>query len=242
MRSGILKHFNTVSSTFFRKTEVLSLNEGITLQDWLDKDENFQNDENFNSESKSNKMGITKKITLRNERIEYTVRKHRQAKRLKLAISCDGNCTVTLPWRMGFVSADDFIRKNAEWVLEKMKAMKKIGRNSLFARHDTVEYMKLKETAREMVASRLEKYAEIYGFQYNAVAIRNQKTRWGSCSSKGNLNFNYKILLLPQRHADYIIVHELCHLKEFNHGKRFWNLVAQTFPDYEKIVAQLKVL
>ncbi|NTW27605.1 MAG: M48 family metallopeptidase [Candidatus Moranbacteria bacterium] len=143
---------------------------------------------------------------------------------------------------MGFVSADDFIRKNAQWVLEKMKAMKKIGKNSLFARHDRVEYLKLKEHARAMVARRLEKYAEFYGFEYKGVAIRNQKTRWGSCSSKGNLNFNYKILLLPQRHADYIIVHELCHLKEFNHGKRFWNLVGQTIPEYEKIVKQLKVL
>ncbi len=187
-------------------------------------------------------LGIVKKLTLGSEKIEYTVRKHRTAKRLKLAIYCDGNCVVTLPWRMGFLSADEFIRKNAEWVLEKMKAMKKIGRNSLFARHDHVEYLKLKEHAREMVTKRLEKFNAIYGFKYKGVAIRNQKTRWGSCSSKGNLNFNYKILLLPQRHADYIIVHELCHLKEFNHSKRFWNLVAQAIPEYEKIVEQLRVL
>jgi len=187
-------------------------------------------------------LGIIKKITLNSEKIEYTVRKHRTAKRLKLAIYCDGNCVVTLPWRMGFLSADEFIKKNAEWVLEKMKAMKKIGRNSLFARHDHVEYLKLKEHAREMVAKRLEKFNAVYGFKYKGVAIRNQKTRWGSCSSKGNLNFNYKILLLPQRHADYIIVHELCHLKEFNHSKRFWNLVSQTIPEYEKIVEQLRVL
>jgi hypothetical protein len=213
-----------------------SLNAGISLQQWLDRDENLNKD--FNN----TQMTVQKKITLLSEKIEYTVRKHRTAKRLKLVISCDGNCTVTLPWRMGFVSADDFIRKNAEWVLEKMKAMKKIGRNSLFARHDRVEYLKLKETARVMVTRRLEKYAEFYGFEYKGVAIRNQKTRWGSCSSKGNLNFNYKILLLPQRHADYIIVHELCHLKEFNHGKRFWNLVAQTIPEYERIVTQLKIL
>jgi len=191
---------------------------------------------------KIEEMGIVKKITLRSEKIEYTVRKHRTAKRLKLAIYCDGNCVVTLPWRMGFLSADEFIRKNAEWVLEKMKTMKKIGKNSLFARHDHVEYLKLKEHAREMVAKRLEKFNAIYGFKYKGVAIRNQKTRWGSCSSKGNLNFNYKILLLPQRHADYIIVHELCHLKEFNHSKRFWSLVAQTIPEYEKIVEQLRVL
>ncbi len=191
---------------------------------------------------KIEEMGIIKKVTLGSEKIEYTVRKHRTAKRLKLAIYCDGNCVVTLPWRMGFLSADEFIKKNAEWVLEKMKAMKKIGKSSLFARHDHVEYLKLKEHAREMVAKRLEKFNAVYGFNYKGVAIRNQKTRWGSCSSKGNLNFNYKILLLPQRHADYIIVHELCHLKEFNHSKRFWNLVAQTIPEYAKIVEQLRVL
>ena len=213
-----------------------SLNSGVSLQDWLD------NDVSIKKVFNENVMTVQKKMTLRSEKIEYTVRKHRTAKRLKLVISCDGNCTVTLPWRMGFVTADEFIRKNGEWVLEKMKAMKKIGRNSLFARHDQAEYLKLKEHARAMVTRRLEKFADIYGFEYKGVAIRNQKTRWGSCSSKGNLNFNYKILLLPQRHADYIIVHELCHLKEFNHGKRFWNLVAQTIPEYEKIVAQLKVL
>ncbi len=236
MRKYILKHFNICLSIKPFKKEVFSLNSGISLQDWLDLDENFDNPVD------ETKMTISKKMTLNSEKIEYTVRKHRQAKRLKLAISCDGNLAVTLPWRMGFVSADDFIRKNAEWVLEKMKAMKKIGRKSLFARHDQVEYLKLKEHARAMVARRLDKYAEFYGFKYGSVAIRNQKTRWGSCSSKGNLNFNYKILLLPQRHADYIIVHELCHLKEFNHGKRFWNLVSQTIPEYESIVSQLKVL
>jgi hypothetical protein len=170
------------------------------------------------------------------------VKKHRQAKRLKLAISCDGNCVVTLPWYMSVASAEEFVAQNAQWMLDKLKAMKKIGRQSIFSRHNQVEYLKLKEYAREIVTKKLEKYAAIYGFEYKQVAIRNQKTRWGSCSSKGNLNFNYKIIFLPNKHADYIIVHELCHLKEFNHGRRFWNLVAQTFPDWEKIVAELKVL
>ena len=218
-----------------REKRLFSFKKGTLFGSWLDGAENFNSFDN-------KKMSITKKITLRSEKIEYTVRKHKTAKRLKLAIYCDGNCVVTLPWRMGFLSADEFIKKNAEWVLEKMKAMKKIGRNSLFARHDHEEYLKLKEHARDMVARRLEKFNEIYDFSYKGVAIRNQKTRWGSCSSKGNLNFNYKILLLPQRHADYIIVHELCHLKEFNHSKRFWNLVGQTIPEYEKIVEQLRVL
>ena len=187
-------------------------------------------------------MTVTKKITLRNERIEYSVRKHRKAKRLKIAISCDGNCMVTLPWRMSMWDAEKFIQKNSEWVLEKMKTMKKIGRKSLFSRHSREEYLRLREYARDFVTRRLEKYSEVYGFEYKSVAIRDQRTRWGSCSSKKNLNFNYKIMLLPQRHADYIIVHELCHLKEFNHSKRFWSLVAETIPEYEKIIKQLKVL
>lgn len=185
---------------------------------------------------------VTKNIVLENEKIEYTVRKYRSAKRLRIAISCDGNCMVTLPWRMSMWDAEKFIQKNSEWVLEKMKAMKKIGCNNLLLHRDKKEYQKVKEYARDFVTKRLEKYKEFYGFEYKKIAIRNQKTRWGSCSRKGNLNFNYKIILLPERHADYIIVHELCHLKEFNHSKRFWNLVSQTIPEYKEIKKRLKVL
>lgn len=187
-------------------------------------------------------MAVTKKITLKNEKIEYTVRKHRRARRLKIAISCEGNCMVTLPWYMGMWNAEKFVQQNSQWVLNKMKAMKKIGGSSLLLRHNAKEYLRLKEHARDFVTKRLEKYSEFYGFEYKKVAIRNQKTRWGSCSSKGNLNFNYKVMFLPQRHANYIIVHELCHLEEFNHSKRFWNLVSQIIPEHKKIIKQLKTL
>ena len=185
---------------------------------------------------------VTKNIVLENEKIEYTVRKYRSAKRLRIAISCDGNCRVTIPWRMSMLSAEKFVQQNSEWVLDKMKAMRKIGRNNLLLHRDKKEYQKVKEYARDFVTKRLEKYSEFYGFAYKNIAIRNQKSRWGSCSKKGNLNFNYKIILLPERHADYIIVHELCHLKEFNHSKRFWNLVSQTIPEYKEIKKRLKVL
>ena len=83
-------------------------------------------------------------------------------------------------------------------------------------------------------------FNQIYGFQYNKINIRNQKTRWGSCSKKGNLNFNYKIALLPEKYADYIVVHELCHLKEFNHSRSFWNLVARTIPDFRERKKRIK--
>jgi len=102
------------------------------------------------------------------------------------------------------------------------------------------DYLKFKEQALVLAQERLTYFNQFYGFKFNRVSIKNQKTRWGSCSKKGNLNFHYKIALLPERVADYIIVHELCHLKEFNHSQNFWNLVAQSFPDYLSLRNQLK--
>jgi predicted metal-dependent hydrolase len=80
----------------------------------------------------------------------------------------------------------------------------------------------------------------IYGYRFNRVSIRNQKTCWGSCSRKGNLNFNYRILFLPERTQNYIIAHELSHLAEFNHSKKFWALVARTSPEYAAIRKELR--
>ena len=95
-------------------------------------------------------------------------------------------------------------------------------------------YEKYKEEARELVLGRLEYFNRFYGLLWNRVSIRNQKTRWGSCSKKKNLNFHYKLALVPAPLADYVVVHELCHLKEFNHSGRFWDLVAETIPDHQR--------
>lgn len=102
------------------------------------------------------------------------------------------------------------------------------------------EYLKHKEAARKLVYERLEYFNQFYGFTYSRVAIRNQKTRWGSCSKRGNLNFSYRLALLPPHHADYIIVHELCHLGEFNHSPAFWALVEQQVSEHREIRRQLK--
>lgn len=101
-------------------------------------------------------------------------------------------------------------------------------------------FLKHKEEALRFISSKIDYYNNIYGFDFNRISIRNQKTRWGSCSSKKNLNFNYRILFLPERMADYIIVHELFHLKEMNHSRKFWNLVAEVVPDYLDIRKELR--
>ncbi len=107
-------------------------------------------------------------------------------------------------------------------------------------RRNRAAYTKYKEAARALAKSRLAYYNQFYGFHINRVAIKNSRTRWGSCSRKGNLNFNYRLALLPQDMADYIIVHELCHLGEFNHSPKFWALVAKTLPNWKEIRKKFK--
>ncbi len=102
------------------------------------------------------------------------------------------------------------------------------------------EYLELKEKARVLVKERLEYWNKHYKFKYNRVSIRNQRSRWGSCSSLGNLNFNFRIVTLPIHLVDYIIVHELCHLRQFNHSQKFWNLVGETLPNYEELLLELR--
>lgn len=97
------------------------------------------------------------------------------------------------------------------------------------------EYKLYKEAARILVQRRLSELNQVYDYTYGRISIRNQRTRWGSCSRQGNLNFHYKLVLLPPALADYVIVHELCHIKELNHSRRFWELVVRTVPNYKEL-------
>jgi predicted metal-dependent hydrolase len=106
----------------------------------------------------------------------------------------------------------------------------------------TKHYLNHKKQARELTLTRLNHFNQYYQLTWNRVAIRNQKRCWGSCSSKKNLNFNYKILFLPSHLQDYIVVHEMCHLKHLNHGQEFWRLVAEQLPNYDSHRAELRMI
>lgn len=93
-------------------------------------------------------------------------------------------------------------------------------------------YSAHKTEARRLILERLSFWSAHYNLTYGRVAIRNTRSRWGSCSTKRNLNFNYRVAFLPQELVDYVIVHELCHLIEFNHSPSFWNHVARAIPEY----------
>jgi len=115
---------------------------------------------------------------------------------------------------------------------------KKINKKRV--RRNQGQYLSYKLKAKEIVNDRLIYFNQFYGYKWNNIVIRNQKTRWGSCSKKANLNFNYKIALLAPELSDYIIVHELCHLGEFNHSRNFWTLVEKTIPNHKIIRNKLK--
>lgn len=95
-------------------------------------------------------------------------------------------------------------------------------------------------TAYESLKDRLDYFCKIIGLTYNNMRIKEQRTRWGSCSKKGNLNFNWKLIMSPQWVIDYVMVHEICHLRYLNHSKQYWDMVALYSPDYKKAQEWLK--
>ncbi|MST04129.1 MAG: M48 family peptidase [Candidatus Pacebacteria bacterium] len=180
--------------------------------------------------------------------MEYTIKKNRLSKVLRIIVHTDGSVVVTIPRRAPNRVAQAFVESKKEWIqnqinlhLLKQKEEEKLGLpKRMTGAERKKDYKNKKEEARKIIVGRLEELNKNYGFTYGSIAIRNQKTRWGSCSRKGDLNFNYKIASLPQKMADYIIFHELCHLKEFNHSRKFWNLVAEAIPDYLEIRKKIR--
>ena len=172
--------------------------------------------------------------------IEYKIRKSLRAKRMRISVYCNGNVVVTVPENFDHNLMSKFIIQKKDWILEKvqhfLRTPLRMVKNS-----SKRDYKKYKVEVKEIIEKRIEYFNQFYDFKYNKINIKNQKTRWGSCSKRGNLNFNYKILFLQEEVRDYIIVHELCHLKEFNHSKNFWNLVKIAIPNYLDLRRSLKL-
>lgn len=171
--------------------------------------------------------------------IPYTMRKSSRARYMRLAVYVGGELVVVAPLRAPLSLVEQFIAKKADWILRTVARMSRYQK-PILGRGGKREYLAYKDSALSLARSRLSHFNQVYGFAVGRVAIRNQKTRWGSCSKKGNLNFNYKIALLPAHLCDYIIVHELCHLKEFNHGPAFWALVGKVLPNHSSLRRELK--
>lgn len=185
---------------------------------------------------------MQKQIVLKNEKVEYSLRQSARARCLRVTIYPGGELAATLPRGMNLEKLENFLRQKAEWILRKINLARKRKPSILLPKASRREYLARKKEAFALVENKIDYFRGVYNLCPARISIRNQRTRWGSCSRKGNLNFNYRIFHLPEKYQDYIVVHELCHLKQFNHSRNFWDLVAQTIPDFKKIRKEIRNL
>ena len=165
---------------------------------------------------------------------EYTViRSDRRT--LGLQIRPDGTVIVRAPRFASVASVRRFVDEHADWVEKHLKKINAASDGNSFGSGKlTEEELKaLAERAKQTIPQRVAYYASIIGVSYGRITIRNQTTRWGSCSSAGNLNFNCLLMLTPDEVIDSVVVHELCHRKYMNHSADFYNEVLKAFPDYK---------
>ena len=156
---------------------------------------------------------------------------------IAIQISADGSVTVRAPRRCGRAAIEQFVMEKQGWILKKRAELQERFREqkeqaACLPRLSEAEYRRYREQAGKVLAQKAEQYAGQMQVTFGRITVRDQKTRWGSCSAKGNLNFNWRLILAPEEVLDYVVVHELAHRKEMNHSRRFWKLVEEVLPDF----------
>lgn len=149
--------------------------------------------------------------------------------------------TVRAPVRMKDKEIAQFLESKKNWIEKHLQIVSERQKHlNELEPYSEAEIKAFIQKAKEEIPKRVEIYAEKIGVTYNRITIRCQHTRWGSCSSKGNLNFNCLLILLPDDVIDSIVVHELCHRKQMNHSARFYEEIEKVFPEYKRCHAWLK--
>ena len=165
--------------------------------------------------------------------IEYRlIRSNRRS--IGIEVDREGNVTVRAPYSCEKKRIDRFLLEKENWIRQKVKLQKENAMKRQEKREmPEAEKKYYRDLAREVLGARTGYYARKMGVTYGRISIREQKTRWGSCSSVGNLNYNWKLVLMPPGVLDYVVVHELCHRKQMNHSRLFWAEVEKVLPDYQ---------
>lgn len=163
-------------------------------------------------------------------------------KSIGLEVAADGSVSARIPGRLSDRELRRFLEEHKEWVFKKLKLLKDRQKNRETSQAVPVEELKAEdiEKIKTRFSERVEHYSGLMGVTYGRITIRNQKTRWGSCSAKGNLNFNYQLYYLPEELLDYVVVHELAHRRHMDHSAAFWEEVGRYCPDYKECRKRLK--
>ena len=164
-------------------------------------------------------------------------------KTVAIQVNSDLSVTVRAPYSASENDIEEILKKKEAWIsrhIEKIKKTKERFEAEPTEKLTREKVIALAEEALKVIPERVEYFAKVIGVTYGKITVRNQKTRWGSCSSKGNLNFNCLLMLAPPEVLDYVVVHELCHRKQMNHSKAFWLEVEKVLPNYKEVRKWLK--
>lgn len=155
-------------------------------------------------------------------------------KTMSLEVQPTGEVIVRAPQKMPMAKIQQFVAEKESWILKHLNRIESRKDAGLVPEPLTdQELQKLADLALNVLPERVKLYAAQMGVTYSRITIRCQKTRWGSCTREGNLNFNCLLMLAPEAVQNYVVVHELCHRLEMNHSKRFWEQVEKVMPDYK---------
>lgn len=155
-------------------------------------------------------------------------------KTLAIHVKPDGSVEVRGPFRLSKAKADAFVEAKADWIYKTQQRLVEQNQKKQPINLSREEVEQYKKEAASLFQARCNYFADKMGVQYQQIKINQAKTRWGSCNSKGNLHFTFRLVFAPAELVDYVIVHELAHLKEFNHSPRFWAVVEKVLPDYKE--------
>lgn len=176
---------------------------------------------------------MKKTITLASHEIPYTLRRSGRSRGMRLSIKQDAEVVVTAHSLMPEFLIRQFLKQKADWIVEKLELMKKRNKDKIQIT-DKKHKQEIRDKAIVSVLTKVKKWNESLGFDVKKITVKEQKTCWGSCTRHKHLNFNWKLGLMPDHLVDYVVVHELCHLKHFDHSRQFWALVATMIPDYKE--------
>ena len=161
---------------------------------------------------------------------EVVFRKSMRSRNISIRVHPVKGVSVTVPYMLPYAAARIFFEARRDWIIQTIAKQKEQAMNVHVATPDEIESLRRK--AKAELPPRLAEFASHYGFTYNRVSIKHNATNWGSCSSKGNINLNLTIMRLPRILQDYVLLHELCHLRHQDHGRGFHLLLEHVLTDH----------
>lgn len=170
-------------------------------------------------------------------------------KTVAIQVKQDGTVTVRAPRRCSQAAIDSFVHEKQDWIQMQLalcsqkeagKEIRRVQGGIMSIPETEAGCLTYRSQAKQVFARKVAWYARQMQVSYGTITIREQKTRWGSCSSRGNLNFNWRLILAPEPVLDYVVIHELAHRKEMNHSAGFWGIVEEMMPDYRQYRGWLK--